>query len=445
MRLGGIPARDLGPLTIAAVVAAFAALWLGDRPAGEAWGTHVGQLLGVESVVLLSLAIVLISTLPWIEGWFDGIDRTAIWHRRIAILGLALLLPHLLLAHGDSEGGPGGPLAVVGLLGLLGLAAWAVLPRWRTMVPRPLRGAVVALRDARVVRDVRRLFGGYERWRLLHRTTGIFVAAGFVHGLLDATGFDGAPALRWSYVAAGGIGVAFYVYREVLAQFFLSLHDFQVQGVRVIEDGLVEVALTPLGRPLDFRPGQFAMVFLEARDGWHRHPFTIASAPHEGVVRVTVKALGDYTSTFHEQLEPGMPAVIGGPHGRFDRRKGTERQVWVGAGVGIAPFLSWLRSLEAEGLDEEVDLFYTNAGEAPFAAEVREIAAAHHGLRAHVVDTERRGRLTAEEVLATVDAAPERLSVFLCGPEPMVRTFQAAFRRAGVPRTAIHREYFDWR
>ena len=71
---------------------------------------------------------------------------------------------------------------------------------------------------------VRRMFGGYERWRALHRTTGLFVAAGFVHGVLDATPFDDAPVLRWSYVAVGAVGSAFYAYRELLARFFLSLH-----------------------------------------------------------------------------------------------------------------------------------------------------------------------------------------------------------------------------
>ena len=55
------------------------------------------------------------------------------------------------------------------------------------------------------------------------------------------------------------------------------------------------------------------MVYLEAKDGWHRHPFTISSAPHEDVLRVTVKALGDYTARLQELIEPGMPAVIGGP------------------------------------------------------------------------------------------------------------------------------------
>ena len=41
-----------------------------------------------------------------------------------------------------------------------------------------------------------------------------------------------------------------------------------------------------------------------------------------------------------------MPAVIGGPHGRFSHWKGTDQQVWIAGGVGVAPFLSWLRALD---------------------------------------------------------------------------------------------------
>ena len=65
-----------------------------------------------------------------------------------------------------------------------------------------------------------------------------------------------------------------------------------------------------------------------------------------------------------------MPAVIGGPHGRFNHAKGTERQVWIAGGVGVAPFLSWLRALDGDS-PACVDLFYTADGEAPFADEIR--------------------------------------------------------------------------
>lgn len=437
-------ARDVGPATIGVLVVGQAVLWAAFRPSGEPAVRYVGQVLGAESVLLLSIALVLISTLPWVEEWFDGIDRAAIWHRRVAIAGLVLLAPHILLSSNPNGTALGGPLGVIGMIGMVTLALWAILPRWQSVVPKPLRGLVIAARDAPFIRDARKMFGGYDRWRAMHRTTGIFVAAGFVHGALDGTPFADAPVLRWSYLVVGGVGLGFYVYRELLARFFMSLHDYQVDAVNEIEEGLVEVALRPLGPGVDFVPGQFAMVYLEAKDGWHRHPFTIASAPHEGIVRFTVKALGDYTSRLQELIEPGMPAVIGGPHGRFNHARGTDRQIWIAGGVGVAPFLSWLRALE-DPLPHRVDFFYTAVGEPAFADEIRQIADRFPLLKVHLIDTRRTGRLTTEQILDTVGADPGGLSVFMCGPAGMLGPFQTQLRLAGVPGRRIHREYFDWR
>ncbi len=439
-----LAARELGPATIFALAIGLAALWLLARPSGAPTASYVGQWLGAESILLLSIALVLISTLPWVESWFDGIDRTAIWHRRVAITGLALLLPHLMLAQGEGDGGPGGALGAIGLSGLLALVAWAIIPRWQSVVPRALRPTVITIRDAPGVSRVRALLGGYERWRALHRTTGVFVAFGFAHAVLDGTPFRDAPILRWTFLAIGGVGLAFYVYRELLARFFLSLHDYQVARVTPIGSDLTEISLKPLGRPMTFVPGQFAMVYLEGKDGWHRHPFTIASSPHEDIVRVTVKALGDYTSNLRETVEAGMPAVIGGPHGRFFHHRGTDRQVWIAGGVGIAPFLSWVRALDHAPI-AQVDLFYSADGAHAFGDELLAAADSHPELRVHLIDTSAVGRLTTAQVLSHVDEAPKGLSVFMCGPAPMLRTFQTELARAGVTPRRIHREYFDWR
>ncbi len=433
--------RAIGPATVLVLVLAFGVLWAVARPAGIQTSSYVGQLAGAEAVLLFSIGLVLISTLPWVETWFDGIDRAAIWHRRAAITALMLLIPHITLSSGS--GGGGGALAIASTMGLIALALWAILPRWRSVVPRPVRGMVAAARDAPGVKLVRRALGGYDRWRSVHRTTGLFVAAAFVHGVLDENAFGGSAVLRWTYVAIGATGVAFYLYRELLSGFFGSLHDYQVETVHPVGAGLTEITMKPLGRAVSWVPGQFAMVHLEAKDGWHRHPFTISSAPGDGVVQVTVKALGDYTSQLQQLVEPGMPAVIEGPHGRFRHTRGTSRQVWVAGGVGVAPFLSWLRGLGHE-LPQRVDFFYCNDGPAPFSKEIERIAERFPTLRVHLVDTSVQGRVTVAHLLSAAGAT-KGLSVFMCGPQGMLRALHVDLRRAGVPGARIHREYFDWR
>ena len=256
--------------------------------------------------------------------------------------------------------------------------------------------------------------------------------------------FDDAPVLRWSYVAVGAVGLAFYAYRELLARFFLSLHDYQVEAVSEIDEGLVEVALRPIGRAIDFVPGQFAMIYLEAKDGWHRHPFTISSSPHEDVVRVTVKALGDYTSRLRELIEPGMLAVIGGPRGRFSHwtwnpasgvdRRGRRRR----AVPELAACARWSAAASC-GL-----LLHRRRRGAVRRGDPRD-RGPPRSLHAHLIDTAGEGRLTSERVLAVAGGDPRELSVFMCGPRPMVRSFQSQLRLAGVPSRRIHREHFDWR
>jgi predicted ferric reductase len=416
----------------------------------------------------MSLGMVLISLLPAVEVWFDGIDRAAIWHRRLSVAGLVMLAPHVLfssghhpppsaggtapMTHSDS-GGPhiGGLLAQVGVWGLLALAVWAIAPRWHTMLP--WAGPYLARAADRLserpgvaygLAALRWVFGGYERWRAVHRLTGLLLASAFVHGLLDGTMF-GSPVLHWTYVIAGGVGLTFYVYRELVARHLTALHDYQVATATTVGTGLTEIALLPLGRPLAFKPGQFAMLFLETGAGWRRHPFTISSAPHERLLRFTIKALGDDTSRMQTLVRPGMPAVVGGPHGRFDRARGTDRQVWIAGGIGITPFLSWLRALDEQAAAGRVDLFYSFQGPAPFVDEITAIARAHPGIRVHLHDSAQHGYLTAETIVGTGLGNPRRLSIFLCGPAAMVDSLVRRFRLDGVLSRNIHREHFDWR
>ena len=48
-------------------------------------------------------------------------------------------------------------------------------------------------------------------------------------------------------------------------------------------------------------------------------------------------------------------------------------------------------------------------------------------------------------IYAAVGGDARELSVFMCGPEGMLRAFQTGLRAGGVRARAIHREFFDWR
>jgi predicted ferric reductase len=435
--------RLVGPLTIGALVTAFALFWLLVRPAGDP-GQFVGQLIGAEGVLLLSVGLVLISTLRWVEQFFDGVDKAAVWHRRVALAGTTLIGVHIATTGNPNATQLGPTLGTIGISGLAALTVWAIAPRWRFITPRPLRGPVERLMQTGPVRIVGRWVGSYGLWRGFHRLTGLFLAFGFVHGLMDATLF-GSSLLRWSYVVVGGVGLGFYLFRELLARRVARTHDYAVSSVAPIDDSAFEIWLRPLGQRFAFRPGQFALVNLEARDGWHRHPFTIASGPGEQEVRVTVRAVGDFTSSIGDVVAPGMPAVISSPQGHFDYKRGTEHQVWVAGGIGVAPMLSWLRSAAPGELPHRVDFFFSARGPAPLADEVAHLAGHHEELLLHLVDTERQPRLTSAQILETVGVEANRLSAFLCGPELMVSALQRDLVRAGVRAANVHREFYNLR
>ncbi len=92
-----------------------------------------------------------------------------------------------------------------------------------------------------------------------------------------------------------------------------------------------------------------------------------------------------------------------------------------------------------------VEFFYSVSEEAPYADEIEQIAGRHPNLGFRLIRTRTHGRLTADQALAPFGGAAPDVSVFMCGPQTMLKTLQIGLRQAGVPSRRIHREHFDWR
>jgi predicted ferric reductase len=441
--------RLFGPVGIGVLVVAAAALWIVQRPSDQPIVRFTGELIGVESVLLLSVGLVLASALNMVERWFEGVDRAAVWHRGIAIAAVLLLVVHsqvtkLTPAEEGSLPILGLIFAEIALIGLVVFMVWAIAPRWKSFVPKAFQPLIFKASETKIAKKVRTRFSGYSIWRSFHRFTGLVVAIGFAHGLIDSTIFE-SPLLRWVYIAIGGVGLLFYAYRELIARRLAYTNDYVVEEVDPVDSLTTEITLKPLDHKFAYKAGQFTIVYLEAKDGWHRHPFSIASAPSEANVRFTIKSLGDFTKNVANLVEVGMPAVISKARGHFDYRRGTEHQAWIAGGVGIAPILSWLRAATADTLPRQVDLFYSVRGPAAYGDELRELASHLDAVTIHIIDSETQPHLTSQQVIEAANCPPPQMSAFICGPSGMVDVFQKELHKAKVRQANINREYFTWR
>jgi predicted ferric reductase len=424
----------MGPALLLAVAIGNVVLWLAERPAGSPSGRFIGELCGAEAIVLFSCSLVLAALLPAVERAFHGLDRASAWHRRVSVAGVVLLVPHIALVTSPPdpfETTFGHGLGDVALLGLLALTLWAIAPRLRgARWPGPLRWL------ART---------SHEHWLSAHRLTGAFVAVAITHGSIVSPTLRHSTPIRVAFIVVGTIGVLAYLYRELLARYFVPTYDYTVATVRRLSRSTIEVGLDPVRKRLAFTPGQFMVLAIGGMAGWQRHPFSISSSSTDTRLEAAIKASGDYTDELYEKLRPGAPAKVVGPFGGFDYHDGRYEQVWVAGGIGVTPFISWLRSLNGS-LDRDVDFYYSvrRPEDAVFLHEIEEAARHYPTLRPHVVYSERDGILTADDVIGALRPAVAP-SIYMCGPRAMATSLSRAFEDLGVPRSDIRWEDFDAR
>ncbi|MCE7861541.1 MAG: hypothetical protein DYG86_17375, partial [Chloroflexi bacterium CFX2] len=286
----------------------------------------------------------------------------------------------------------------------------------------------------------------YDGWKKLHRFIGIFFIAGYIHALtIDA--LSAFIAINWVQLFFI-LGTVSYVYTEFLGGWVGKYLPYTVTAVNHPNNSVTEVVMKPKGKAIQHaHAGQFLFVrFKGDRMLDEAHPFTISSAPHEGELRVTIKAVGDFTRHLFANLKPGMDAVVEGAYGLFNYKNGGDKQIWVAGGIGITPFLSFLRDLKTE-LAFDVHFYYTvrHPEEAVFSDEIEAIAKKHPRLKAHIRHSAAHGSLTVDEIVKNAGGGIASHHIYMCGPLPMVQAFEKKFLEAGANAGNIHYEEFNFR
>src|SRR5512134_1787320 len=296
--------RNIGKLVIIASVILTVAVWFVFPPHNDGSDTFVrryaGEILGSIVIVLLSFALFLSTRPKWAEPYFGGLDKMYITHRRVATSAFLLLFVHLLTVPiSITDMRIGNYIAIIAFTGIVSIVLVTLAPRI-PFLSKFLTG------------------GTYDGWKRIHRFIGIFFILGFIHSL-TVKALDALIAITWVQMFFI-LGTVSYLYTELFGGFFRKYVPYHVEAVKHPNASTTEVTLRPKQGPIKKqRAGQFLFVhFPQDRILSESHPFTISSAPQEDVLRLTIKASGDFTRYLFHNLKPNSDAVIDGAHGMFD-------------------------------------------------------------------------------------------------------------------------------
>lgn len=344
---------------------------------------NIAALIGTSG---FAVNLLLAARLRVVERLFGGLQRLYRAHRFVGYGALTLLLSHaLLLAFGKAvESGRGSAIEL-----FLPSAGWSVF----TGVI-----ALFGMSMAMVLTLLVRL--KHETFVYVQRSFGlVFLIASFHVFRVEGTkAYSHGLTIYMGGLSA--LAIAAFIYRSILARYLVRTWSYRVTEVNRLDHTVAEIVMLPDSeQPMSFESGQFVFVSVIHRSvGREPHPFTIASSPTDPHVRFVVKVLGDYTADL-VKLELPASARLEGPYGRFSYRLVTNpNQIWIAGGIGVTPFLSMARSLDAKD-QLRIDLYYCTEGsnQAHFLDELFEISDHHPNFRVVPIRKVSLGHLTVED------------------------------------------------
>ncbi len=414
------------------VIVALLSLTSGDTASAGGWLNLWGRLTGIAGLCCLLLASLLAIRIPGFDRLFGGLTRLWRLHHRLGGVAFVLILAHPLL------------LALAGVEVSLTAAMEILFPR--EFAPGLWLGWGALLLTMLFLAPSFAFFGEpeYQRWKQLHRVSGVALLLALVHTLLLARG----PAFGWQWLlwcVLAAVAVSAVGYRILFSR-YMGARAYRVSAIARPANNVVELSLLAEGKPLSYQPGQF--IYLTPRDrqltaGYgEEHPYTLSSAPAEPQLRVAIKDLGDASRAI-QQIALGSRVMVEGPYGDFFADCGGQ-ELWIAGGIGITPFLARLRHLCATAQTVDISLIYCVQDEnrALFFEEITELASAIPGFQLTMHYFYRDGPLSAEFLRSHCTGLGSGRA-YLCGPETLLSLARMHLLAEGLPRRHLYSEEFS--
>ncbi|WP_376695377.1 ferredoxin reductase family protein [Wenzhouxiangella sp. EGI_FJ10305] len=394
-----------------------------------------GRLAGVAGLSMLLLAAILSARVPGFDRPFGGLTRLWRTHHLLGAWSLILLLLHPLLLALAAAGTSVSAAAATLFPPASDLASWS---GWAALI---LMMIFLAPSFS--------FFGhpNYERWKKVHSLAGPAVALALIHNFWLSRGLpQWLDITIWSIFAL--LAVSAVAWRFVFSRRVGGL-KYTIDEVTPVANNVVELVLEPVHRNLRHEAGNFVYLTLHDRalaaGCKEEHPYTISSAPGEDRLRITIKALGD-ASRAAADVQPGTPARVEGPYGRFFKSpdRVANPELWVAGGIGVTPFLARMRHFHRLGESADVCMIFCVQDEAReiYGEELRDLASRIIGFNLQFHRFYREGPLSTDYLEAVCPDWTGR-EIYVCGPSPLNRLVRQHASNADVPSSRINSEEFE--
>ncbi|MGB9596438.1 MAG: ferredoxin reductase family protein, partial [Candidatus Poribacteria bacterium] len=304
-----------------------------------------GRSLALTGFMLIFLQYILSSRIKFIERTM-GLDKIMRIHRIFGIVGLILIIFHPsaqfignLLQGIDQPFFH--PLKVVGLIALLFLLLMA--------------GVAILYKYVNIK---------YETWKNIHKLIYIVFPIAFFHSLRLGSDTQKLPLKIFWWILFGSYLTI--LIHKIVMRFYIRSRPFSI--TKVLQETHDTWSLFFKGKVKSYKPGQFLFIQL-IKDGKvsESHPFTISSSPTRDELSISVKSVGDFTSTIKDR-KPSELAYIDKPYGVFSfLNYDAKNFVFIAGGIGITPFISMLRYIYDTKLNKNVILIWGNKTSADIA------------------------------------------------------------------------------
>jgi predicted ferric reductase len=385
----------------------------------------LGQALGLLAYGSLSWQLLLSSRIKLFERGV-GLDRNLKLHRINSYLLLVSIILHPILLFWPQLITFKMPVYTMGhYLGILGLILVLVI------MLTTIAGTRFKLR--------------WKYWRRIHLIGYLVMFLGTVHSFLLGSHVADATAIGWWWRL-----MLLIVFMVIIHRIFRHFMAYTVRVLQVTRLSPTTTSIT-FTRPegFEYYPGQFAFTKFKslAVDG-EEHHFTLSSSPTEKNLRMTIKALGDYTQQLY-RVKKGDLIRLDGPYGIFSNAGHNGPFVFICGGIGITPVRAMLKYMHDSRLKIPVLLLYSAATKKDlvFEKELRYWAKRHpwFELRIYLTKEKRRGtyfgRISSKEIIKLSREQP-RASYWISGPTAMVRIYSSLLRKAKIEKKRIFVEHF---